>query len=243
VWSTASTAQLPAIKVGGIWREYVPDAQTVMVIGPGAGLGQNAHVYRELQEAGYNLVPVHADDYNESPPGSKSTYLYPPGWKQGTPDLTFNGGKNLATFADDVALPLLEGLVKEGRGPAAIIAGSRGGQVTIPRLWICGWRGPTVVINGGCASTSVVPGDPVRLVLVTGGRDFFSTKDPSNTVRVLRKEDHRSAVVLYHHALEPHMPRHLGGGVLEQLLKLACVGNFDAIEGSRWPEGAELRLV
>merc|ERR1711908_102866 len=124
---------------GSGWTEYDVDARSIVVIGPGAGTRANLNVYRELETAGYVLHIVHGGSYDK----------YPPGWQDGRPDRSFNHGNNLAALADDDVYSTIAGLVKKGRGPCAIIAGSRGGQVTTPRLWKRGWRGPTVVINGG----------------------------------------------------------------------------------------------
>merc|ERR1712159_567581 len=107
-------------------------------------------------------------------------------------------GRNLATLADNVIMPQLEELIAAGRGPAIVIAGSRGGQVTLPRLWNIGWRGPTLCINGGCVKATVIPGAPVRLVLFTGGQDYFETNDTQTTASLLRKEDVRQPILLYH---------------------------------------------
>ena len=59
---------------------------------------------------------------------------------------------------------------------ACIVCGSRGGQVTLPALWLLGCRLPCVVINGGCCRSDVVWTWPagVPIVLVTGGRCFFN---------------------------------------------------------------------
>jgi len=215
-----------------------------LVIGPGAGLWQNSDLYQGLAHTGYEIIPVYAEEYDVAPEGSKSNYLYPPGWKTGKPDLKFNNGKNLATLADEVILPAIAKLVAEGNGPAAIIAGSRGGQVTVPRLWACGWHGPTLVINGGCATTSVIPGGPVRLVLLTGGKDFFSTKDPEVTATRLRKADPSRPVFLYHNPVEPHMPRQLGNGVMQQLLELALTDDAESVASAlAFPRGAELSVL
>lgn len=200
----------------GTWRPYIPSKKTVIAIGPGGGTRMNHGAYTALAQLGYDVVPVHAAEYDNAADGSG--YAYPPGWEDGTPDLRYNRGRNLATLADDVVLPLIQRLVKEGRGPACVIAGSRGGQVTIPRLWEMGWRGPTLVINGGCASTSQIPPLPVRLLLVTGGRDFFDTKDPRRTKQLLEKQDPKVPVWLYHDPDEGHMPFGLDrvfGGLLD----------------------------
>jgi len=232
----------PALLVDGHWQTYDPSKQTIVVIGPGAGLCANVHVYRELAQAGYNVVDVHDQEYDVLADG-EGGYAYPPGWQWGTPDLGFNAGKNLATFADDLVLPVIRQLVAEGRGPAAVLCGSRGGQVTLPRLWQIGWRGPCVVINGGCVSTAAVPGPPVRLVLATGGQDFFETKCPVSTGRLLKKDDERSLVLNYFHPDEPHMPQQLGGGVLMRLLEIACEEKFSASLQGPWPHRAQLMVI
>ena len=56
---------------------------------------------------------------------------------------------------------------------SCLVCGSRGGEVTLPALWLLGCRLPAVVINGGCAREPakwVWPAG-VPVVLVTGGRD------------------------------------------------------------------------
>ena len=54
-----------------------------------------------------------------------------------------------------------------------IVCGSRGGEVTLPSLWLLGCRLPAVVINAGCARDGAAWVWPagVSVVLVTGGRD------------------------------------------------------------------------
>lgn len=199
------TRLLPEVRdKDGAWKKYVPARQTVIAIGPGGGTRMNGEAYAALARLGYDVVPVHAADYDNAMDGSG--YAYPPGWEDGEPDIRYNRGRNLATLADDIVLPLIRRLVKEGRGPACVIAGSRGGQVTVPRLWEVGWRGPTLVINGGCATTSQVPPLPVRLLLVTGGRDFFPTRDPGYTRQILEKQNPKAPVMLYHDPDEGHMP-------------------------------------
>jgi len=57
-----------------------------------------------------------------------------------------------------------------------LVCGSRGGQVTLPALWLLGCRLPCVVLNGGCARQAVAWAWPAGLpvVLLTGGADFFN---------------------------------------------------------------------
>jgi hypothetical protein len=177
----------------------------------------NAPAYDALKMAGWDITIAMAQDYDRSP--AYPDFLYPPGWEAGNPDLSMNGGKNLATIADNVIMPMIEQLIAQGRGPAAIICGSRGGHVSLPRLWSIGWKGPTLCINGGCAKFRT-PGSPVRLVLITGGQDYFETKDPRMTAQMMQKEDPSHPVLLYHDQKEGHMPGSMGD-VFGPLLEIA----------------------
>jgi len=58
---------------------------------------------------------------------------------------------------------------------SCLVCGSRGGQVTLPALWLLGCRVPAVVINGGCARQQASWAWPsgVPVVLLTGGREYF----------------------------------------------------------------------
>merc|ERR1712039_731222 len=84
-------------------------------------------------------------------------------------------GKNHMSLADDLVMPAIQQLIAQGRGPSVVVAGSRGGQCTLPRLWALGWRGAAVCINAGVAQSSSSHQVPagVHLALITGGKDFF----------------------------------------------------------------------
>jgi len=199
-------------------QPYTPNPRSILVIGPGGGTKMNQPAYDGLRAAGWDLTIVHAPQYDRSP--ALPDYLYPPGWDTGSPDLSFNGGINLATLADNMVMSHIDQLIAAGRGPAAIIVGSRGGQVTLPRLWQLGWRGPVLCINGGCVPVSTIPGGATRLVLVTGGGDNFLTRDPNVTRQLLRKEDPTKPILMYHNPTDGHMPQSLGD-VFGPLLEIA----------------------
>lgn len=59
-----------------------------------------------------------------------------------------------------------------------IVCGSRGGEVTLPALWLLGCRLPSLVINGGCAREKAAWLWPagVCVVLLTGGRDKINNE-------------------------------------------------------------------
>merc|ERR1719443_740129 len=218
---------------GNKWVPYDPHPMTIVVIGPGAGTRANFGVYEGLRGAGYNVEIVHGGGHDQ----------YPPGWEDGNPDARFNHGNNLAALADDIVYTTIAGLVRAGRGPAVVVAGSRGGQVTTPRMWKYGWRGPTVVINAGCVmpTRTVVPAPPVRLALLTFGRDFFPTKDKAYTQQQLKGEEPGESVLLYHNVEDAHMPASLGGGVLQRTIELARDGFGDT--SGPWPRGSTVQLL
>jgi len=163
-------------------------------------------------------------------------------------DIKTNKGKNNATVADDLALPEIEKLVSQGRGPAVIITGSRGGMFTLPRLWELGWRGAAICVSAGCTHVGKVPRD-CRLTLVTGGNDFMGqSADPSILPSVLQREDPHQPVLVYHDPLlghtgapedfQKHGHHMLTHRVLERLIKLTVTGHDS--EDCPWPAGAYL---
>ena len=60
--------------------------------------------------------------------------------------------------------------------PSLLICGSRGSQVTIGLVWRHYWRGPTIVINGGCLTSETLIPAPVFPVMITMTGDYFGTK-------------------------------------------------------------------
>lgn len=223
------------------WECYTANPQVVAVIAPGAGMKKHAYLYKELERQGFEVVPIFDDGYDHYPPGTEVlASLGLRGLRM--PDLRFNRTKNLATFVEEVVHPRIVELVSEGRGPAAIIAASRGGIISMPKLWECGWQGPSVVGNGGFVNTAAIPA-MVRCVLITAGWDCFLTRSPETTAAALQKEDPENPVLLYHDPQEDHDLNRLQGKVLGRLVQLAASGQFDAAAAGPWPEGAELRVL
>eukprot|EP00930_Biecheleria_cincta_P096877 TRINITY_DN88654_c0_g1_i1.p1 TRINITY_DN88654_c0_g1~~TRINITY_DN88654_c0_g1_i1.p1 ORF type:complete len:810 (+),score=96.53 TRINITY_DN88654_c0_g1_i1:222-2432(+) len=217
------------------WMRYDPDPLGIVVIGPGAGTRQNKQVYDGLRSMGFNVSIVYGGSYDQ----------YPRHWQSGYPDVASHHGHNLASLADDMVYPLIADLVKKGRGPAVLIAGSRGGQVTTPRLWRMGWQGPTIIINAGCVGLTVVPDLPVSLALYTCGQDFFRTKDPLYTKRSLRRRNKDRHVLLYHDPEDGHMPDTARlHNVLHLLVEVTRTGlNKDNIAKGQWPSNATVALI
>ena len=153
----------------------------ILVIGPGMGLLMNPKRLEQLK-SNYEVEVVKGarEGYG---PGSG----YPKEWSTGKP-LIVKGEFNLATLATKVIERI------NLATPDVILCGSRGGQVTIGPVWEAMVQHqipivPTVVLNAGCINViqkGSIPRD-MKLVLVTGGQDYFSTKDP-NVVKTFISE-------------------------------------------------------
>lgn len=181
-------------------RRYTPAKNSVLVIAAGAPWVWDAPPLRcgdasearwcvdALRENGYDVTVVWEAEYDK----------YPKGWRDGRPDLKTNGGRNHMTLADDFVVPKLRELVAQGRGPAIILCGSRGGQCTLPRLWDLGWRGSAVCVNAGCTVLGKMPIN-CQLSLVTGGLDFFKqSARPDGLAQKMRRHDVTCPILLYH---------------------------------------------
>lgn len=241
----ATPAQVPLTWIRAsadcAWERYTPNPKVVAVIAPGAGMKKHAYLYKDLERQGYQLVPIFDDAYDHYPPGTDVlASLGVKGLRM--PDLRFNRAKNLATFVEDVVHPKIVELISEGRGPAVVIAASRGGIISLPKLWACGWQGPSVVGNAGFVGTASVP-SAVPCVMMTAGWDCFLTRNPEATAAALQKEDPATPVLLYHDPREDHDLNRLQGRVLGKLVEIAAAGSFDDSASGPWPEGAGLRLL
>lgn len=245
---------------------YRPSKKSVLVIAPGSGWVCYEEVRDEfamevkrnedaLTEAGYDVTVVgeRGGAYDH----------YPQGFLEGYPNINSHGGKNHMSLADDVVVPKILELIEKGRGPSVIIAGSRGGQCTLPRLWALGWRGAAICINAGVAQNPKcqVPSSG-RLVLITGGKDFFPWSANPRLMLAggeycLKREMDHQPILLYH---DPNMA-HTGGlnendfpllpfEVLIHIMQLASVDAsfWDAcaphthIHGP-WPAQASLQII
>lgn len=178
------------------WTSEEPDPLRILVVAPGAGTRLNAPVYANLRRLGYSVEVVdYPADWNVTRNG------YPPNW-------TDNGllrpkGANLAGLAAVVGER-----ARAGKPPAAIVCGSRGGQVTIGLVWRHYWRGPTVVINAGFLMTSAPLYEGVFPVMVSLTDDEFETRSADVCVSKFRALAgvHRGVLVQLE---DDHMPREL----------------------------------
>jgi hypothetical protein len=194
--ASSEIAQAPSqclvLDSDGCWQGYEPDSKSILIIA--AGFNGNAE---RLHYLGYDTTIVYDKNYDSYPCRSEDFINRP------ICSNTDMLPKDLASMADYIVLPVIHKLISVGKGPAMIITGSRGGQVTICRLWRF-WRGPSIVLNGGCVIGSAPP-QGVTLGLLTQGRDFFETKSISYVQNKFSRWP--SEVVHYHHEEDDHSVR------------------------------------
>ena len=120
-----------------------------------------------------------------------------------------------------------------------LVCGSRGGEVTLPALWLLGCRLPAVVINGGCARQPFQAWPlGVTVVLLTGGLDricneFYTRadRDEAYAERVWRgvPPANRATTALLHLPKMRHRPDvETLGRALPCLMAYAAAGLTEA---------------
>jgi len=194
--------------VPGTWDAYTPKPKHILVIGHGF----NGNCER-LHALGYTTECIYVPDYDRYPSNWRDTES----WIASPPP-----GRNLASLADDIILPRLKAMVRAGRGPVAVLTGSRGGQVSIARLWKL-WRGPSVVLNGGspCGSTPPVG---VSLGLMCGGQDPLMGYNPDAVQRGFAAWP--GPLVHYHKIHDTHSAESYNDGIgplLDMVIRQATI--------------------
>ena len=145
---------------GKTWNSEIPEQKVVLIIGPGAGTFQNSVVYDILRSNGYKLLILKGKDG------------YPNNWQDNKGLDMYNHKRNdLLSLAKDYTQVV--GKLK----PSMLICGSRGCQVTLGKIWEHFWRGPSLIINGGCLVSDTLIPNGVFPVLVTATNDYFPTKN------------------------------------------------------------------
>lgn len=152
------------------WDKIIPEQKTVFVIRPGAGTFRNKKAYDFLEKE-YNVV------YFGQTGGEYDNY--PNGWQDNKNILST--GKHLGGIAELVKTYIQ----KYNIIPSIIIAGSRGGQVTIGKIWEIIWRGPTVVINAGCLLTNTKIYKETTPLFITMENDYFTSVNTISKVKTL----------------------------------------------------------
>ena len=186
----------------------------MLVVAPGAGVSINAEAYRALESA-YNVVRMDTKT-------RKDGFKYPAAFFKG------GGMKHVALSTDPpnslcgLAREIGRQIVDRTLATALVITGPRGGQVVLPLLLRCFWRGPFININAGLLSSAEpVPAEAMAYYLTMGKDEGWRTSDPSyvrDAHRRLAPSPHRGYNVhLFKHG---HMPMLRGRN--RQLLRRLC---------------------
>ncbi len=231
----AQTARCRFMQPDGSWIDYIPNPKSVLIIA--AGFNGNAE---RLHELGYLTTILYDEDYDRYPSNwAAEGFLHRP-LNQPAASLS----RDLASFADNVVLPTIRELAARGNGPSLVFAGSRGGQVTINRLWRM-WHGPSIVLNGGCGIKTAPP-QGIPLGLLTQGQDFFSSKDISYTQRLFSSWP--GEVIVYHHEADDHSVRSYNyaiGLIMSMVLNVPQTldGAAERLRTCLWGRALEGRLL
>lgn len=174
------------------WIQRKP-SRTIFVIAPGAGVYSNRFAYQELQKY-FTLVYIgkRGDKYDR----------YPDNWSI---------NKNVHNYGDHLGglSRVFKTIVDEGTIPCGVICGSRGGQVTLGKVWEDVWRGPSIIINAGClTSRTHIPKGVFPLFITMEGDYFKSVNTFQKVIRLFYNyvEDPSQKAVFIHLLGDEHMP-------------------------------------
>lgn len=181
------------LRVNDDWIELPATDKLVFVIKPGAGTYFNRKAYQILEE-NYN-IKYFAESGGEYDVYSKN-------WHNNF--LVDTEGTHLGSIVN----MLNEYITVTQQIPSAIIVGSRGGQVSIGKVWELLWRGPTIIINAGCLLTNTrIPRD-VSPLFITMGKDYFPhVKNIADTEILYSRLSEGQSKTIVHLHNELHMPK------------------------------------
>lgn len=201
-------------------HKWVPvnPTNTIFVISPGAGTFRNRKAYQLLEQY-YNVLYI---------ANSGGIYdKYPTHWENNS--FVISSGKHLGGIAELVS----QKIFNDNIIPCAIIAGSRGGQVTIGKIWERIWKGPTIMVNAGCLTTHTALPSEIPILFIIMEFDYFQSVNRPEKVKELivkyqeNKNMNTNIVYLKNHY---HMPN-LNTDLVK--LFLYCIlytsGNIDKI--------------
>jgi|SaaInlStandDraft_5_1057022.scaffolds.fasta_scaffold01465_4 hypothetical protein len=185
----------------GEWYSYEPQKNKVYVILH--GFNGNTEI---LKENGFDVEEIYLKDYDKYPEKNDI-------W---TGDDINRQKHNLATLVDNIILPRFIELINAGQGPSLVITGSRGGQITLLRLWEY-WRGNSICLNGGCRILKQKL-ENVNLGLITCGNDFFDTSSLQYTIKTFQgKVDN---LIIYHNKEDNHGVNYYNEAILHIINKM-----------------------
>jgi hypothetical protein len=177
------------LKIDKEWVKMPSNNNLVFVIRPGAGTFRNRKAYEKL-ESRYKVV------YFAETGGQYDNY--PDNWENNAN--VSSRGNHLGGIVE-----LLKKYIEQTNLiPGVIITGSRGGQVTLGKIWESLWRGPTIIINAGCLTTNTAIPKEVIPLFITMGNDYFKTV---NTIeKILSKVQFTKRLKCIHLKDHGHMP-------------------------------------
>ena len=202
------------IKTNKDWTECLPNPKLIFIIVPGAGTYTNRKEYSLLQQ-NYDLVHFGSS-------GGKYD-KYPSNWTNNKK--VKDMGEHLGGIAGVIKSYILE----NNKIPSAIICGSRGGQVTIGKVWYSIWRGPSIIVNAGCLTSNTIIPSGVKPLFITMGKDYFTTVNTiEKTIRLYYKlvKVRNQFAHFIHIPDQPHMPifdGELQGVLLNSVLYLTDI--------------------
>lgn len=182
------------VRIDREWIDVSYDKNLIFVIRPGAGTFQNKLGYQNLENY-FNVI------YFGETGGEYDKY--PQNWNDNK--LVLNTGKHLGGICELVT----NYIIYKNEIPGIIITGSRGGQVTLGKIWENIWRGPSIIINAGVLTTRTNIPKEVNPLFITMGKDYFTSVNNINKVEKLfnklKEKENQNGYIVYLEN-EGHMP-------------------------------------
>lgn len=185
--------------INDIWKDYEP-SNTIFIISPGAGTFKNKKAY-EILEQNYKVL------YFGKTGGIYDKY--PIYWENNS--FVESSGKHLGGIAELIKNKIYQDKIY----PCTIISGSRGGQVTIGKIWESIWRGPSIVINAGCLVTQTILPNDISILFIIMENDYFKSVNTPQKVNNLI--ENKKNIYLPKHYHVPNL-----NNELETLLLYSC---------------------
>lgn len=177
------------LRISNEWIKMPSNNNLAFVIRPGAGTFRNRKAYEKL-ESRYKVV-YFADSGGEYD-------NYPDNWEN-------NANVSCRGHHLGGIVELVKNYIENtNQIPSVIITGSRGGQVTLGKIWESLWRGPSIIINAGCLTTNTIIPKEVKPLFITMGNDYFTSVN--NIKKVLSKVSYVRRLICIHLNNHNHMP-------------------------------------
>ena len=175
------------LRISNEWIKMPSNNNLAFVIRPGAGTFKNKIAYEKL-ESRYKVV-YFADSGGEYD-------NYPDNWEN-------NANVSCRGHHLGGIVELVKNYIENtNQIPSVIITGSRGGQVTLGKIWESLWRGPSIIINAGCLTTNtIIPKQEDDAMstfsILRAGRfrDFVAYRIYALNLRLARERSHTESAM------------------------------------------------